>query len=184
MTTHHDADGSDPRPQVPPALSVPRPDEAIAADEMTMLRGWLSHLRGSAIHKLDGLSEEQIRWKPAPTANSLGGIQVHLGYGERLWYRVVFAGEEMDMSWAEDRYASTFDVPEGWSADDVIAFYRSESALADAEIDRAVSLDQRSAGAIRPTTLRWILTHQIEEIARHAGHMDITRELIDGQTGR
>lgn len=184
VTTHHNADASDPRPQVPPKLSVPRPDEATPADELTMLRGWLSHLRGSVIHKLEGLSGAQIRWKPSPTANSLEGIVTHLGYGERLWYRVVFAGEKMDMSWAEDRYAATFEVPEGWSAADVTAFYTDEIALADAVIDQAASLDQRSAGAIRPTTLRWILTHQLEEIARHAGHMDITRELIDGKTGR
>jgi len=36
----------------------------------------------------------------------------------------------------------------------------------------------------KPTTLRWLLTHMIEETARHAGHLDITRELIDGERGR
>jgi Protein of unknown function (DUF664) len=33
-------------------------------------------------------------------------------------------------------------------------------------------------------TLRWIVTHLLEEIARHVGHMDIARELLDGRTGR
>ena len=32
--------------------------------------------------------------------------------------------------------------------------------------------------------MRWIVSHLLEEIARHAGHADILRELIDGQTGR
>jgi hypothetical protein len=32
-------------------------------------------------------------------------------------------------------------------------------------------------------TMRWVLIHMIEETARHAGHMDIMRELIDGRTG-
>jgi hypothetical protein len=32
-------------------------------------------------------------------------------------------------------------------------------------------------------TLRWILVHMIEETTRHAGHMDIIRELIDAATG-
>jgi hypothetical protein len=32
-------------------------------------------------------------------------------------------------------------------------------------------------------SLRWVLIHMIEETARHAGHMDILRELIDGATG-
>src|SRR4029077_9772543 len=106
----HNADGSDPRPQVRPTLHVSRPDESAPADEMTMVRGWLDHLRGG-VYKLEGLDAEHLRWRPTPTANSLGGIVMHLGYAERL-------------------------------------------------------------------------THLVEEIARHAGHMDITRELIDGRTGR
>ena len=32
-------------------------------------------------------------------------------------------------------------------------------------------------------TLRWILLHMIRETARHAGHLDILRELTDGRTG-
>ncbi|HEX2040961.1 MAG TPA: DinB family protein [Acidimicrobiales bacterium] len=180
----HNADGSDPRPEVPPRLHVARPDEATPADEATMLRGWLTHLRESAIFKLDGLDDAQLRWKPAPTANSLGGIVVHLGYAERLWARVVFAGEAMDLSWTEDRYAPTFVVPDGWSVDDVVAFYRAESAATDAVLDEAPSFDLPSRGRMRPTTLRWVVTHLVEETARHVGHMDITRELLDGRTGR
>ncbi|HEY0692909.1 MAG TPA: DUF664 domain-containing protein, partial [Kribbella sp.] len=33
-------------------------------------------------------------------------------------------------------------------------------------------------------SIRWALTHMIEETGRHAGHADILRELIDGATGR
>ena len=35
-----------------------------------------------------------------------------------------------------------------------------------------------------PVNLRWVLMHLLEETARHAGHADILRELIDGRTGR
>jgi uncharacterized damage-inducible protein DinB len=165
---------------VRPELRVARPDESIPADELTMARGWLTHLRESAIFKLEDLDDHQLRWKPTPSANSLGGIVMHLGYAERQWLRAIFAGEEMDMSWREHM----FDVPEGWSADDVVAFYRTEIAAADAVLDRADSLDLASLAEIRSTTLRWIVTHLLEEIARHVGHMDITRELLDGRTGR
>jgi len=181
---HHNADGSDPRTGVRPTLHVARPDEATAADEMTMVRGWMTYLRASATYKLAGLTDEQIRWRPTPTANSLGGVVMHLGYGERFWVRVIFAGETMDLSWTHDRYAPTFVVPAGWSVAEVISFYESEAAAADAVLDMAVSMDAPSAAEVRPTTLRWILDHQLEEIARHLGHLDITRELIDGQTGR
>ncbi len=166
--------------EAPPELSIPRPDESAPADEMTMARAWLVHLREGAIFKVAGLDAGQLRWKPAPTANSLGAIVVHLGYAERLWLRAIFAGEEMDLAWR----AHMFELPDGWSVDDVVAFYRAETAAADAVLDRAGSFDLASRAPIRPTTLRWVMAHLIEETARHAGHMDITRELLDGKTGR
>jgi hypothetical protein len=159
---------------------VPRPAESEPADEMAMARAWLSHLRESAIFKLEGLDDEQIRWKPAPTANSLGVLVVHLGYAERLWFRAIFAGEAMDMEWR----AHMFELPDGWSVDDVVAFHQRETAAADAVLDEAASFDLPSRATFRPTTLRWVVTHMIEEIARHLGHMDITRELLDGSIGR
>lgn len=109
---------------------------------------------------------------------------MHLGYSERLWLRVVMDDEPMDLSWTQNRYAPTFVVPDGWSGEQVAAFYRAESALADRVFDRAESLAQHSKAQMRPTTLRWALTHLVEEVARHCGHMDIARELIDGSTGR
>jgi uncharacterized damage-inducible protein DinB len=145
-----------------------------------MARGWLTHLRESAIFKLDDLDNDQLRWRPATGTNSLGVIVVHLGYAERLWVRAIFAGEEMDMSWR----AHMFEIPDGWSTDDVVAFYRDETAAADRVLDGVDSFDLASSGPLRPTTLRWVVFHLIEETARHVGHMDITRELLDGRTGR
>jgi uncharacterized damage-inducible protein DinB len=165
---------------MPPALRVPRPAEAEPADEMTMARGWITHLRESAIFKLEDLDDTQLRWRPTPTANSLGAIVVHLGYMERLWVRVFFAGEAMDMTWRQHM----FEVPEGWSTDAVVAFYRDETRRADAVLDAAASFDVAAATQARPTTLRWVVGHVLEETARHVGHMDITRELVDGRTGR
>jgi uncharacterized damage-inducible protein DinB len=167
-------------PEKPPELSVPRPDEAAPLDEMRMGRAWLQHLRDSAIFKLEDLTDDQLRWRPAPTANSLGVVVVHLGYAERLWLRAICAGEPMDMGWR----AHMFELPDGWSVEEVVAFYRGESALADAVLDRVPSFDLPAAGDLRPTTVRWAVFHLIEETARHVGHMDITRELLDGRIGR
>jgi hypothetical protein len=167
-------------PEKPPELAVPRPAEAQPLDEMPMARAWLQHLRDSAVFKVEGLLTERLRWRPAPTANSLGVIVVHLGYAERLWLRAIWAGEPMDMGWR----ARMFELPQGWAVDDVVGFYRAESAAADAVLDRAASFDLPSAGGLRPTTLRWAVSHLIEETARHVGHMDITRELLDGRIGR
>jgi hypothetical protein len=68
--------------------------------------------------------------------------------------------------------------------EEAVSFYRQESAEADAVLDQEDSLDPPSRGAFRPTTFRWAVFHLIEETARHVGHMDITRELLDGRVGR
>jgi hypothetical protein len=107
-------------PERPPTLRVPRPEEARPLDEIAMARAWLQHLRDSAIFKVEDLDPTQLRWTPAPTANSLGVLVVHLGYTERLWLRAVSAGEPMDMAWR----ARMFELPEGWSAEEAVAFYR------------------------------------------------------------
>ena len=77
-----------------------------------------------------------------------------------------------------------FELPDGWSVDDAVGFYRAECAAADVVLDAAGSFDEPSRGPLRPTTLRWVVFHLIEETARHVGHMDITRELVDGAVGR
>src|SRR5580704_1727599 len=102
-------------PEAPPDMTVPRPPESEPADEITMTRAWLVHLRDSAIFKLQDLDDEQVRWRPAPTANSLGVIVTHLGFAERLWIRAIFAGEPMDMAWR----THMFDLPDGWSVPDI-----------------------------------------------------------------
>jgi uncharacterized damage-inducible protein DinB len=167
-------------PEAPPTLQIARPDEAAPADEMTMTRAWLTHLREGTIYKIEGLDRHQLRWKPTAAANSLGQIAMHLGYVERLWIRAIFAGETMDMGWRQ----TMFSLPDDWSTDDLVTFYRQETAAADRVLDAVDSFDLRSRADFRPTTLRWVMTHLIEEIARHLGHMDITRELLDGRTGR
>ena len=155
-----------------------RPAEAQPLDEIAMARAWLVNLREWAEFKIRGLTPEQLRWKPAPGANSLGTIVRHLGLAERLWFRVIWAGEDIDVPALQ---ATMFDqIPEDWTVDDAIAFYRAECAAADAALDTATSFDAMGRYAPRPATLRFTVVHMIEEIARHLGHMDITRELIDG----
>jgi hypothetical protein len=67
----------------------------------------------------------------------------------------------------------------------VIGRYRAAWAQADV-IVLAASLDEpcRRTSEDAPVNLRWVLMHLLEETARHAGHADILRELIDGSTGR
>ena len=155
-----------------------------AADERTTLVAFLDFLRESMIFKLEGVSEEQARWKPAATANPLVSLVQHLGYVENWWFRVCFNGEE-DALYPPDDPDVDFRVPDDRPVADVIGFYRLEIEHANKIALGAPSLDDMSARSARGErrSLRWILVHMIEETARHAGHADITRELIDGSTG-
>lgn len=107
-----------PAARTPPVLRASRPREEQRADEVTMARGWLNHLRESAILKAEGLDHDQLRWTPTPTANSIGALLRHLGLAERLWLRVVFTGEITDTSFLE----TMFDLPDNWTTPDTLAF--------------------------------------------------------------
>ncbi|TMK83748.1 MAG: DUF664 domain-containing protein, partial [Actinobacteria bacterium] len=123
----------------PPQTATPLPPEGEPADEFTMLRAWMRYLRASALRKIEGLSPEQLRWRPAPGGNSAGGIVQHLGYAERWWFRIVFAGQDLPLNFKEDGRAFVL-APDATAAS-VGDFYKRESELADQAIDGA-SLDE------------------------------------------
>jgi len=107
---------------------------------------------------------------------------------ERGWFRQVFLGETVpdlyDRSADED--ADFNDVGQADPAEAFGAFER-ECAVSRQVVAQAASLDvlskQASERTGQPWSLRWIVTHMIEEYARHNGHADLLRERVDGTTG-
>ncbi len=158
-----------------------------AADERTMLMAWLEFHRETMVEKITGLTEEQARWKPAPTANSLLGLILHLANVEHWWFSECFAGNpDVFPTWGDpdDRDYDFKPTPQH-TIEGAIELYRQWWTTGN-EIAAAGDLDavaQHPRSQKKGTTLRWILVHMIEETARHAGHADITRELIDGKIG-
>jgi len=151
-----------------------------------MLLAFLDYQRESMVRKLDGLSEEQARFEPTPASNSIIALLSHLGYVERWWFQKVFAGAKPQFPWSKDDSDADFRVTSDRTIDDLITFYRTEWERSNEIARAAPSLDEPAASRERRNTsisLRWILNHMIEETARHAGHADITRELIDGSIG-
>ena len=69
------------------------------------------------------------------------------------------------------------------TAADIVAYYGRARAAADRVIDELDVDDLGTAWFGDSVSMRWVLIHMVEETARHAGHMDILRELIDGATG-
>jgi uncharacterized damage-inducible protein DinB len=147
-------------------------------DERELLLTWLNFLRGAVLRKVDGLSEAQARWTPDGALTPLLGIVNHLTHVEWRWIDGGLLGAEVSRSEAEFRPGPELTVPAALEA------YRRRAAASDAVVRAAESLAQPcQRGEDRSRDLRWVLLHLLNETARHAGHADAVRELLDGTTG-
>jgi uncharacterized damage-inducible protein DinB len=153
--------------------------------EKAVLHEFLAYQRASVEAILAGLGEEALHAPVLPSGWTPLGMIEHLGHAERHWFQEILTGAIDTLPWADDCPPLT--TPRSRSV--VLAFYREECARSDkiiADIDLTtppVGVHQEEPLASQTTDLRRIMLHMIEETARHAGHLDAARELIDGRTG-
>ena len=149
----------------------------LAGTERETLLALLQFQRDSLIRKVDGVDEAAARQSPVGSGTTLLWLLKLLAQAEIRWLVIRFAA--LDAPPPDDTVQ-----PDDTTAS-VIAGYRAASAQADA-VARTAELDEPCRGddSGEPVNLRWVLAHLLEETARHAGHADIVRELIDGSTGR
>ena len=160
---------------------------AFLGSERDTLEGWLDVYRAAVFVKIAGLTADDLAQRSVPhsTMSPLGLVR-HLTEVERYWLTDVALGED-----SPDLYSSRAD-PDGdftlataARAHADIAAYRQEIETAREHVARIADLDAPVAGQRQgqPVNLRWILSHLVEEYARHLGHLDLLREAIDGRTG-
>jgi hypothetical protein len=142
-------------------------------NEVETLRGFLDYLRTSMAAKVDGTPEPQVRTALVPSGTNLLGLLNHVTCVER-W---IFLGDKVT------DWPATFHADPGDTVADVVERYRATVQRANDALDRCTDLAEPVPGRDSPS-VRWALTHMVEETGRHAGHADILRELIDGATGR
>lgn len=164
-----------------------RPDPPDVADERSALQGWLDYHRATLLWKCRGLDGAQLTHRPVQSSTlTLLGLVRHMAEVERAWFRIRF-GRQADLGYlyCSDEFPDgDFDLADGDEAARDFAAFTAECAAAD-DAAAGRSLDDtfpkpRGTGAM---DLRWIYLHMIEEYARHNGHADLLRELIDGVTG-
>jgi hypothetical protein len=155
------------------------------SDERAMLSGFLDWYRSVVAHKVEGLSEEQAARAMTPSGVSALGVVRHLAWVERLWFQWRVAGDDVTLDAGPDN-SLTFRLEPGDTVASVLAGYHAEIEQSRRIVRAAASFDELTARPhpiFGPVSMRWVLVHLIEETARHAGHLDLIREQLDGQTG-
>ena len=156
-------------------------------DPRDILLQQLSYYRATLLAKLDGLSPDQLTGSILPSGWSPLGLLKHLVFAERRWMEWGFEAEQVADPWGDHDPNS-----EGWlvTPDDTVPELtakltaiaaRTEATVQTAELTERARLGGRFSGD--PPTLGWILAHLLQEYARHVGHLDVVRELIDGSVG-
>ena len=152
-----------------------------------MLEGMLEWYRTGVVQKVTGLDPALAGISPVGSSTTIAGFVKHLALVEDSWFSDRFDGQG-DLDWyAGVDWATLGD----WEMDsardeplaDSVALYeaacqRSRDVAAGRDLD-----DPAAAPGRRPFTLRFAYLHLIEETARHLGHLDLLRELLDGSTG-
>jgi hypothetical protein len=145
--------------------------------EAETLRALLQYQRDSLVRKVTGLDDAAAAQSPVGSGTSLLWLITHMARAEITWVLSRFAGQDVVIPDSAPQPGAQLAA--------AVDFYRSTWARVDA-VAFAAPLDQlcRRADSEPPVSLRWVVMHMLEETARHAGHADILRELIDGQVGR
>jgi len=142
-------------------------------DERELLLSWLRYLRGAVVRNTEGLDDAQARWRPDGALLPVVGVVNHLTHVEWRWIDGAMRGREVSRDEAE----FTPELPVAAA----LAAYEERAAATDAFVRATPLSTPCRTGEGRD--LRWVLLHLVNETARHAGHADATRELLDGTTG-
>jgi uncharacterized damage-inducible protein DinB len=159
------------------------------ADEREGLLAFLAQQRDGLRYAAHGLTDEEARLTPGAGPLSVGGLIKHVAFVERGWIDNVLQ-RRPDPAAAYDAYQDGFHLLEGETLAGALAELEAagretEAAIAGiADLGQAVPVPDEPwfPKDVEAWSVRWVLLHLIEELARHAGHADIVRESIDGAT--
>ena len=158
------------------------------ADERTALDERLEQYRSIVAEQVSGLDDETAAAQPLPaTALSAGGILKHLASVEDHWFQARLLGAPVPEPWRSAPMAEDPDWPftsARWDpVSEILDLYRracdrSRAAAGSRALD---DVAVRPSFGVGPVNLRWILVHMIDETARHAGHLDLLLDALDGR---
>ncbi|MFE2751763.1 DinB family protein [Actinosynnema sp. NPDC059335] len=153
-------------------------------DERTLLCGFLDFLRGTIEFKCAGLSDADAARSVLPSQlNTAAGIVKHLRWVEHHWFEVALHGRPSRAPYTREDPDADWRIEPGETISGLLADYASQCAVSR-ELVAGLDLDHEVVfRGDKRLSARWVLIHMIEETGRHAGHLDVVRELLDGVTG-
>ena len=171
-------------------MSVPFPGPTgPPAPRSEVLLGYLDYFRSLVVSKVQGLSDAQLRVSLLPSGWTVLELVKHLTHVEQRWLMWGFEGQPVARPWGDSQ-----DSPDGrWyvsdteDGPDLVRALQAQGAVTSSVV-RAHELSdigrpgERWEGAA-PPTLERVLFHLLQEYARHVGHLDVVRELMDGKVG-
>jgi uncharacterized damage-inducible protein DinB len=169
------------------APPVDRDEPGLTLGERAALEAWLDYHRDTLLLKCAGLTAGQLKERPVPPSRlSLLGLVRHMTEVERWWLRIHAANTDLPFPYDPQSTGLDFEALEEADAAANIEAYRQEieqarAVLAGKRLDDVVPSHGDHPERVR--NVRWLYLHMIEEYARHNGHADLIRELIDGVTG-
>ena len=152
------------------------------ADSNDLLAGYLRFGETTITAKINSLDRDELTRSVVPSGWSLLGMVKHIACVERYWISHVFLGEDVDFSWPGSP-DQEWRITVNDTSESIVSFFhlqrqRTIDLIGRTRLD---ALSRRTAGDAGRPTFGWIVFHLLQESARHAGHLDIGRELTDGQ---
>lgn len=161
---------------------------APVADEREGLLAYLAQQRLALRLTAHGLTDDQAWATPTASSLSIAGLIKHVARAERGWMDAV---QRRDRERSADNHQAGFRLEPGETLAGLLEVYDQVAKETDAiiaqfaDLGQAVPVPQGVAwfpSDVTAWSVRWVLLHLIEEIARHAGHADIIRESLDSAT--
>jgi uncharacterized damage-inducible protein DinB len=134
------------------------------------------------VNKVAGLTPAAAAATPLPSSPRMSalGVLKHLTAVERWWLAIEAGGADLPSLWA-GKPDPSWDLTEDDTPASVVAAYKAEWARVEKAL-HGLGPDDRTRRRSE-FTVRWVLAHVVQETARHVGHLDILRELADGEVG-
>jgi hypothetical protein len=111
------------------------------------------------------------------------GLVRHMSDTELGWVRQAYRREPVpDLYYRSDAPDADFEEADPAGAEEDFERYRAECGAVDAALEGA-KLDDTFTVQERIISVRWMWQHLVEEYARHNGHADLIRQVVDGSAG-